>query len=76
MSEALASLIPILDKLSDDERAEVVSYLLREALPPEDDLDDDAFMEELHRRGRSIEDDTARLIPAEELFDELRRKYP
>jgi putative addiction module component (TIGR02574 family) len=76
MSKAVERLKNELAGLSIEDRAELAHFLL-ESLPPDDDIDDEAaWVEELNRRMEEIDSGQAVGIPAEQVFAELRLKYP
>lgn len=73
MSETIANLKPILDRLNDAERIELIDYLLMHGSHVEDEQ---AFLQELEQRNREIDQGTAKLIAADDVLGELRRKFP
>ena len=58
-----------------EERAWLAEQLWDSARTAKEREIDEAWMAEVERRVQSIEDGTAELIPAEQVFRELRAKY-
>jgi putative addiction module component (TIGR02574 family) len=75
MSEIAERLKNELTKLPQSERAEQAHFLLQ-SLDEERVADEDAFDAELMRRWAEIENGTAKRIPAEVVFEKMRRRYP
>jgi putative addiction module component (TIGR02574 family) len=62
-------------ELSVEERSWLAEQLWDSARTAKEREIDEAWMVEVERRVKSIEDGTAELIPAEQVFRELRAKY-
>ena len=62
-------------ELSVEERSWLAEQLWDSARTAKEREIDEAWMAEVERRVKSIEDGTAELIPAEQVFRELRAKY-
>ena len=60
--------------LPEEERLDIVDALLASIYKTSDEIDQ-AWKVELERRMASVESGEATLIPAEEVFAELRRRY-
>ena len=75
MTEALAQIKAQIDSLSAPERAELV-YLLLASLEPEEEGAEAAWRAELARRFAEIQMGTAIGKPADEVFADLRERYP
>jgi len=75
MTEAALHLKEQLLPLSEDDR-EALLVVLQDSLPDEvDEGYDEAWAAELDRRFKEIEEGRAVGRPAQEMFDELRRRY-
>jgi putative addiction module component (TIGR02574 family) len=59
-------------QLSPEERVQLAEELLATVHEPDAEVDA-AWEEEIRRRIAEVDDGTARLVPAEEVFAELRR---
>jgi putative addiction module component (TIGR02574 family) len=75
MSEVAERLKNELAKLPPNEQAELAHFLLQ-SLDEGDAAEDDAFDAELMRRWAEIKNATATGIPVEQVFEDMRRKYP
>lgn len=83
---ALESVLQQALALPADERSELVEALLRSLeSEPEDESEDEgetspewdeAWAAELNRRAKEIDEGRARLIPHDEVFAELRARFP
>jgi len=67
--------------LPSEERARLLDELLRSLEPDQDDTPTDpaweeAWAAELNRRAQEIDEGRAQLIPHEEVFAELRARFP
>lgn len=77
MTEAVQQLLPQLERLSSEERADVAYYLLHFGEPEEDPaVVEAAWKAELERRGEEIHSGKEVGIPGDEVLAELREKYP
>jgi putative addiction module component (TIGR02574 family) len=77
---AMASVLQQALALPAEERSELVEALLR-SLESEDEGEpspgwDEAWAAELNQRAKEIDEGRARLIPHEEVFAELRARFP
>lgn len=75
MSEAVAQIVAQLNKLSQQERAELARAVLL-SLEPEDPDAEEAWNREVARRTARIRSGEAVGIPAEQVFAEWRRDHP
>ena len=76
MSETAEKLKAELSQLSEEDRVELAHFLLG-SLEPGGDTDwEDAWTIELERRFEEIRSGKAVGIPAEQVFNDLREKYP
>jgi|HubBroStandDraft_1064217.scaffolds.fasta_scaffold3211192_1 putative addiction module component (TIGR02574 family) len=77
MSETLQQLMPQIERLSVEERAELAHYLLTSLEPEEDPAAVKvAWREELARRGEEIHGAKVIGIPGDQVLAELRERYP
>jgi putative addiction module component (TIGR02574 family) len=75
MNTAVLSLAAQANKLSADERNQLID-LIAASLPEEDDAEvAAAWQQEIGRRVAEIEAGTAKLIPAEEVHAQIRKLY-
>ena len=74
MSRDLLELEQKASQLSDDERAQLALFLLESLEPTEDGGVEEAWRIEAESRLYEIERGEARLVPAEEVFENLRRR--
>lgn len=74
MSQNLLELEAKASQLSDDERAQLALFLLESLEPAEDGDIEEAWRIEAESRLSEIERGEARLVPAEEVFENLRRR--
>ncbi len=74
MTQTLQDLLPQVQQLSSEDRAELASILLR-SLEPEEDPEDvaAAWAEELERREEEIRSGKVVAIPHEQVMAELRK---
>jgi len=72
MSQDLLELEQKASKLSVDERAQLALFLLESLEPTEDAGIEEAWLIEAESRLAEIERGEARLVPAEEVFENLR----
>ena len=74
MSDAVEKLKPELARLTEDERADLAHFLLSSL----DDADSDGseFAVMLDRRSEELKSGAATGIPAEQVLERLRAKYP
>ena len=75
MTKAVEHILPQIEKLSQDERAEL-AYFLLSSLEPEDPEAMAAWDAEVARRVDEIYGGRASGRPAEQIFAELREEYP
>src|SRR5581483_6267917 len=75
MTNAVELLKPQLERLTPEERAEVARYLLA-SLEREEEGAEAAWRAEVSRRVADIQAGRASGKPADQLFAELREKYP
>ena len=75
MTKIVEQLIPQLERLSKEERADL-AYFLLQSLDPEDRGASDACDREISRRVEEIRSGRAASKPAEQVFAELRERYP
>jgi len=73
MSQDLLELEQKASKLSVDERAQLALFLLESLEPTEDAGIEEAWRIEAESRLAEIQRGEARLVPAEEVFENLRR---
>lgn len=77
MTETAERIKAELAQLSPQERAELAFFLIQSLEPEGDDQDEEAAWDaELARRAAEIDSGGAVGIPAEQVFSELRKKYP
>ncbi|MFY9329676.1 MAG: addiction module protein [Georgfuchsia sp.] len=74
MTQDLLELEQKASRLSDDERAQLALFLLESLEPAEDDGIEEAWRIEAESRLAEIERGEARVVPAEEVFENLRRR--
>jgi putative addiction module component (TIGR02574 family) len=74
MTQDLLELEQKASRLSDDERAQLALFLLESLEPTEDIGSEDAWRIEAESRLCEIERGEARLVPVEEVFENLRRR--
>lgn len=74
MSQDLLELEQMAFHLSDDERAQLALFLLESLEPAEEGDIEEAWRIEAESRLSEIERGEARLVPAEEVFENLRRR--
>jgi putative addiction module component (TIGR02574 family) len=75
MTPTVENLKQQLSLLSQDQRAELATFLL-ESLDPPDPSVEAAWQEELERRMEEMESGTFPGIPADEVFASMRSKFP
>jgi len=76
MTEMAEKLKAELSQLAAEERADLAYYLIR-SLDDEDENDvQTAWEAELERRWQDMEGGTVTGVPAEDVFAEMRKKYP
>ena len=75
MTKAALEIKSRLERLSQEERAELAGFLLQ-SLGPEERGSTAAWDEEISRRMSEIRGGTATGKPAEQVFAELRKQYP
>jgi putative addiction module component (TIGR02574 family) len=77
MTETLQQLIPQIERLSTDERAELAHYLLESLGPPDDRTEVDAdWKAELTRRREEMMSGKVAGIPGDQVIAELREEFP
>lgn len=74
MSQDLLELEQKASQLSEDERAQLALFLLESLEPTEDGGIEEAWRIEAESRLSEIERGEARLVPAEEVFENLRHR--
>ena len=74
MSQDLLELEQRASRLSDDERAQLALFLLETLEPSEDGDIEEAWRIEAESRLAEIERGEARLTPAKDVFENLRRR--
>lgn len=74
MTQDLLELEQRASKLSDAERAQLALFLLESLEPADSDGLDEAWRIEAESRLAEIEKGEARLVPAEDVFENLRRR--
>ena len=74
MSQDLMELEQKASQLSEDERAQLALFLLESLEPTEDDSVEEAWRIEAESRLSEIERDEARLVPVEQVFENLGRR--
>ena len=77
MSPAIENLKSQVDALTEDERAELVEYLLSSLdFEPEEFPDEQAWRQEMLRRIEEMRSGRVQGIPAEEVIAKMRELYP
>lgn len=76
MTKAIEQLKPQLETLSREERAELAHFLLQSLDPDEDQGVSEAWDREIARRVEEIRSGRVVGKPAEQVFAELRERYP
>lgn len=74
MSDAVEKLKSQLARLTEDERADLAYFLLSSL--DEAEADSNEFAEVLNRRSEELSSGAVAGIPAEEVLERLRAKYP
>ncbi len=76
MSPTVERLKAEIEALSADERAEIVKFLTIIPDSNEEDEIELAWEQELERRLREVENGEVCGVPGDEVFEQLRQKYP
>jgi putative addiction module component (TIGR02574 family) len=76
MSRVLEDWKPKLAQLPRSERAELALFLLKSLDPAPEDGVEEAWNEEIRRRGAEIRNGSSIGIPVEQLFEELEKDFP
>ncbi len=75
MSETLAKLKPQLDTLSDDERAELIGYLMGDNEDMSQEELENYWVEEVNRRVADLEAGRTVALPAEDVMRRMKEIY-
>jgi len=76
MTEAAEKLKPALSALPPEDRAELAHFLIGSLDPETDEDAEAAWIAELQRRFEDMQSGRVTGVPAEQVFAELRKKYP
>lgn len=76
MTEIAEKLKAELSRLATEDRAELAYYLIRSLDEGDDSEVQSAWEAELEQRWQEMEDGTVAGIPAENVFAEMRKKFP